>query len=119
MPLDPYEKSLLCARAALAKKASAPVILEVGKISSVTDYFVIVTGSSSRQVQTIAQAVEEALGGNDLRPFGVEGYQDGRWVLLDYLDVVVHIFLEPVRQFYDLERLWREAPRLDEEAIIG
>lgn len=119
MSLDPYEKSLICARAALARRAVEPVILQVGKISSVTDYFVIVTGVSTRQVQTIAQAVEEALGGNNLHPFGVEGYQDGRWVLIDYLDVVVHVFLEPVRRFYDLERLWDEAPRLDEAAITG
>lgn len=119
MPLDSYEKSLICAKAALAKKASDAVILQVGKISTVADYFVIVSGFSTRQAQTIAQAVEEALDSNKIRPFGVEGYQDGRWILLDYIDVVVHVFIKPVRQFYDLERLWMEVPRLDEAAIIG
>ena len=95
------------------RKAIDLVILEVKDLSSFTDYFLICSGNSDRQVQAIAAHLEEKLGKEGLRPLGMEGKRDGRWVLLDYGDVVVHVFYNPVREFYDLERLWSEAPRLE------
>jgi ribosome-associated protein len=106
------EKALLCVRAALDHKAIDLVILEVKDLSSITDYFVICSGKSDRQVKAIAAHIEEKLGKKGMVPLGVEGKREGRWVLLDYGDVVVHVFYQPVREFYELERLWSEAPRL-------
>jgi ribosome-associated protein len=112
-PADNREKAFLCARAALDHKAVDLVILEVKKLSSFTDYFVICSGNSDRQVQAIAGHIEEKLKEGDIRPLSVEGKREGRWVLLDYGDVVIHVFYQPVREFYDLERLWADAPRID------
>lgn len=112
-PADNREKAFLCARAALDHKAVDLVILEVKKLSSFTDYFVICSGNSDRQVQAIAGHIEEKLKEGNVRPLSVEGKREGRWVLLDYGDVVIHVFYQPVREFYDLERLWADAPRLD------
>jgi ribosome-associated protein len=126
MATDSKIKSLLCLRAAIEKKAHDPVLLELKGVTSFTDYFLLCSGKSDRQVQAIAQAIEEALGKKGIRPLGQEGMREGKWVLIDYEDVVVHIFLDPVRRFYDLEGLWMDAPRIDlqkgviiEERTIG
>jgi ribosome-associated protein len=113
MASDSKTKSLLCLRAALDKKAQDPVLLEMKGIASFTDYFLLCSGRSDRQVQAIAEGIEEALKKKGIRPLGQEGKSEGRWILMDYEDVVVHIFLEPVRDFYDLEGLWIDAPRVD------
>jgi len=113
MTTDSKTKSLLCLRAAIEKKAQDPVLLELKGITSFTDYFLLCSGKSDRQVQAIAQAIEEALKKRGIQPLGQEGMREGRWILMDYEDVVVHIFLEPVRKFYDLEGLWIDAPRVD------
>ena len=115
MITDSWTKSLLCVKAAIEKKAFDLVLLEMRGIASFTDYFLICSGKSDRQVQAIAQAVEEALGREGIRLLGQEGKVEGKWVLMDYGDVVVHIFLEPIRGFYDLEGLWIDAPRIDPE----
>ena len=112
-PSSSREKAILCARAALDHKAIDLAILEVKKLSSFADYFVISSGSSDRQVQAIASHVEEKLGKQGLHPLGIEGKREGRWVLLDYGDVVIHIFYQPIREFYDLERLWSDAPKVE------
>jgi ribosome-associated protein len=112
-PPSSKEKAILCARAALDHKAIDLAILEVKKLSSFADYFVISSGSSDRQVQAIASHVEEKLGKQGLHPLGIEGKREGRWVLLDYGDVVIHIFYQPIREFYDLERLWSDAPKVE------
>ena len=83
--------------------------------SSFTDYFFICSGRSDRQVQAIAQGIEETLRKEGIRPLGMEGVSGGKWVLMDYEDVVVHIFLEPIRKFYDLEGLWIDAQRIELE----
>jgi len=106
---------LLCVKAAIEKKAFDLVLLEMKRISSFTDYFLLCSGKSDRQVQAIAQAIEEKLAKEGIRPLGQEGRNEGRWILMDYEDVVVHIFLEPVRAFYDLEGLWIDAPRIELE----
>jgi ribosome-associated protein len=107
------ETAILCAQAALDHKAIDLVILEVKKLSSFADYFVICSASSDRQVQAIASHIEEKLGKLGLRTLGIEGKSEGRWVLLDYGDVIIHIFYDPIREFYDLERLWSDAPKVD------
>jgi len=121
MATDSKIKSLLCLSAAIEKKAHDPVLLELKGITSFTDYFLLCSGKSDRQVQAIAQAIEETLKKEGIRPLGQEGMREGKWVLIDYADVVVHIFLDPVRRFYDLEGLWIDAPRIDlpEGVAIG
>lgn len=110
---DRQERVLLCVNALLQKKAKDLTVLKVSAVSSFTDYFVICSGSSDRQVQALAEAVRENMKKSDILPLGVEGEKIGKWVLLDYADVIVHIFYEPIRAFYDLERLWPDIPRMD------
>ena len=98
------------------------MVLEVGEVLGIVEYFVISSASNTRQVRTIAEDIEDqvkAAGGPG--PLRVEGLSDATWVLLDYGDVVVHVFLAETREFYDLERLWRDVGRLDweEEAAVG
>ena len=112
MTTDSKTKSLFCLKAAIEKKAQDPVLLELKGVASFTDYFLLCTGKSDRQVQAIAQAIEEALKKKGIRPLGQEGMREGKWILMDFEDVVVHIFLEPMRRFYDLEGLWIDAPRI-------
>jgi ribosome-associated protein len=107
------ELALAAAGAALDKKASDVVLLEVAELTSLADFFVLASGRSDTQVRAIAEAVEEALRKLDRRPLAVEGLRHGQWVLLDYGDFVVHVFYAPVRSFYDLERLWARAPRTE------
>jgi ribosome-associated protein len=104
-----WPRALECTAAALDRKAYDLVVLEVGRVTSIADYFVICSGRSDTQVQAIAQGIEERLGQSGIRPLSIEGYEHGQWVLMDYGDVVVHIFYVPVRGFYDLERLWTRA----------
>lgn len=104
------------AGAASEKKAADVVILDVSQQLVITDYFVICSGNTDRQVRTIAESVEERLrehGG--LKPYRREGEREARWVLLDYVDFVVHVFQTDERDYYDLERLWGDAERIDTE----
>ena len=102
------------ARAADAKSSQDVVILEVGPVIAVCGYFVIASGSNSRLVKTVVDEVEQriTLAGGP-KPLRVEGLSDGRWVLLDYGDFVVHVFSDEARQYYDLERLWSDVPRIE------
>jgi len=101
------------ARAASAKGGDDTVIIEVGLVLAITDAFVITSGRNARQVKTIAEEVEARLKvDGDIKPLRVEGLSDSHWVLLDYGDLVVHVFLDETREFYDLERLWSDAPRV-------
>jgi ribosome-associated protein len=112
-PLGGWERALECTRAALDRKAYDLTVLEIGRLSSIADYFVICSGRSDTQVQAIAEGVESHLAGLGTRPLSIEGLPHAQWVLLDYGDVVVHAFYVPVRQFYELERLWARAPRVE------
>ena len=105
-------KALACARAAIDKKAEHVKILNLTGISGFTDYFVICSGVSDRQVQAISDSVEFQIEAGGAEMLSVEGYADGRWVLMDCGDVVVHIFLDALREYYDLEALWQDAPRV-------
>ncbi|MDO9080905.1 MAG: ribosome silencing factor [Desulfuromonadales bacterium] len=104
------DRALLCAGYALEKKALNVRVLNVRGLSSLTDYLVLASGQSDRQVQAIAESVRVGLKlHHELPPMAVEGVREGRWVLIDYGDVMVHVFHEPVRDYYDLDGLWREA----------
>ena len=104
----------LAVHAAEDKKAENIAILQMDKSSSAfTDYFLIASGSNPRQVQAIADEVELRLKNEGLRPTHVEGYNQAEWVLIDYVDFVVHVFSEKARKFYDLERLWKSAERVE------
>lgn len=110
---DSREWAIMAARAASDKKAEDIVVVDVGQLLVVTDYFVICTGRNDRQVRTIAEEVEDQLreqGG--IKPIGREGADEGKWVLLDFGDLVVHVFQPEEREFYRLEKLWGDAPRL-------
>src|SRR6266571_2581727 len=96
------------------KKAEEITVLELEKDSGAfTDYFVVCSGTNPRQIQAISDEVEERLNKAGMRPTHVEGYKQAEWVLLDYVDFVVHVFSEKARKFYDLERLWKTAKRLE------
>jgi len=107
------DKALLCLSIIKERKAIDPVLFEVGKLSSITDYFLIASGNSIRQVQAISRHLKKRMDEESFKAYGLEGEQEGHWVLLDYNDVVIHIFYQPDREFYDLEGLWIEAPRID------
>ena len=96
----------------MAHKGLDPVLLKVNEFCSFADFFLICSGGSKRHVLALAQHVEEALSKAGIKPLGVEGREEGQWVLMDYNIMVIHIFLEPLREFYNLEDLWSEAPRL-------
>ncbi|MHB8810228.1 MAG: ribosome silencing factor [Desulfobulbaceae bacterium] len=101
-----------CARIALDTKAEDVVILDVRGLTSFTDFFVIMSGRSTRHVQGLAEALGSELGSKRISSKNCEGLKEGLWVLLDYNDVVVHIFYKDTRAFYDLEGLWHDAPLL-------
>jgi ribosome-associated protein len=98
--------------AALDKRALEPVLIDVSGIGSYTDFIGIVSGRSDRQVDAIAEGVMQAMKARGLHPLGQEGSGSGRWTLLDFGAFVIHVFYHPVREFYDLESLWIEAPRV-------
>ena len=102
----------LAARTLVAQKGQELVILDVKGLSSLWDYFIICSGGSKRHVQALAEHLQQDLGKAGVKPLGVEGLEEGNWVLLDYVDVVIHLFIKPLRDFYDLEGLWVEATRL-------
>jgi ribosome-associated protein len=110
--LSSEEKARLCAQTVAQYKAVEPVLLDVGGLSSFADYFLVCGGRSTRQVNSISERLEEDLRKRGVRPLGVEGRREAQWVLMDYGDVIVHIFYESVREFYDLESLWSEARRV-------
>ena len=99
--------------AALAKKAQHPVILDLRKISRITDYFLIVSAENTIQVKAIADHIDEILNQNGLQALRCEGYQSGRWILLDYGFLVIHVFHRVEREFYLLEQLWHDAAPIE------
>jgi ribosome-associated protein len=114
--LSATARARIGARAALAKKAESLLVLDLERISGIADYFVICCGNSTTQVRTIADAVEASLKAEGIRVFHREGLPESGWMLLDYGDIVVHVFLPETREFYALERLWGDAPELPIEA---
>ena len=107
------EVAIRAARAAADKQATAIVILDVHELIVITDFFVICSAATQRQVRTVIEEIERSIRELGEKPTRREGEQDGGWWLLDYIDVVVHVFGEEERAYYDLERLWSDAPRLE------
>ena len=116
---DPSERwAILAAQAAASKKALDPVVLAVGDVLAITDSFVIVSATNTRLVRTIADEIEQQVrdaGGPS--PLRVEGLDDLHWVLVDYGEFVVHVFLQETREYYELERLWSDVPRVEWESV--
>ena len=115
------QAAVAAARAAAAKQAEHITILDVHGLIVITDYFVICSGATERQVRTIVEEIEKALRDLGRKPVRREGESERRWVLLDYVDLVVHVFTEQEREYYDLERLWGDAPRSawEDEGIVS
>lgn len=111
--LDAREKALLLCGLALEKKAQDLALLEVGELTTIADYFIICSGRSDRHVQSIAEGIKEDGRSRGLRPLASEGTARGQWVLMDFSDVLVHVFYEPVRRFYDLDGLWASAAAVE------
>jgi ribosome-associated protein len=118
--LNSLEKSLLCAKFAYDKKTINLVVLELKDYSALSDYFIICSGTSDRHVQAIVSHIEMSLKEKGTVALGIEGVREGKWVLLDYDDVIIHVFQETEREFYDLESLWAECPRIpcNENSVV-
>lgn len=117
---DLKQQVLAAISACQEKKAEDISVLELEKDSGAfTDYFVVCSGTNQRQIQAISDEVEERLKRAGMRPAHVEGYKQAEWVLLDYVDFVVHIFTEKARQYYDLERLWKSAKKLKPSELVN
>jgi ribosome-associated protein len=113
------DHALAAAEAASSKQARDVRVLDVSEPLVISDYFVICSGSNERQVRAIAEEVEHACRGQGVRPLRREGQREARWILLDFVDFVVHVFLHTEREFYDLERLWRDAPVVARSDDLG
>jgi len=112
-PNDKYRQdALAAAQAALDKKGIEPVLLDLTQSGSYTDYLLITSGQADRTVRAIADGIVEVMKERGARLLGAEGLREGRWALLDFGDLVVHVFEHPLREFYDLEGMWFDAPRL-------
>ncbi len=105
-------------KAVESKKALDVTILDISEIASFANYFLICSGDSTRQIQAIADEVEAKLKSSGYRPNHIEGYRNAEWVLLDYVDLVIHIFSRKARNYYDLERLWRDAKQVDRRKVV-
>lgn len=116
--MNSYEQSILTAKAISSKKGLNIKLIEIGDISSLADYMVIATGTSSTHVKAIADEVEYQLDEAGISVSHIEGYHSNSWILLDYVDVIVHIFSDEAREFYDLERLWQDGKEIDISDIV-
>lgn len=110
--MESRELAEYCASLCLDKKAQNVIILDLRDQTTIADYFIVASGSSQPQVQTISENVLRSLRKFGHKPLREEGVQDGRWALIDLGDIMVHVFQEQMREFYDLEGLWQEAPRM-------
>ena len=109
----------LFVKAATGKKAMNPVVLDVRKLTSIADVFIVCSGRSNRQVSAIAEHIQLDLKKQGIKPLRVEGKKEGHWVVLDYGHVIIHVFFEPVREFYDLEGLWIDAEPITTQSLIN
>ncbi len=106
-------------KAAFTKKAENPVVLDVRELTSVADFFIILSGRSNRHAKSIGEFIREDLKKKGKMPLSVEGMKDGQWILLDFGHIIIHVFYEPVRSFYDLEGLWADAKRVGIEQYLN
>lgn len=112
-PGDSLAAARLCAAAALAKSAHDLLLLDVAALAGYADYFILASGRSTRQAGAIAENVARVMKKAGVKYLGLDGLSEGRWAVLDFGDVVVHVFHQPVRELYDLESLWGDAPRVE------
>jgi len=112
---EPVEELRRAAEAALERNAREPIVLDLRGLSDVTDYFLIATGDSDTHTRAISENIADRMREAGFRPVGIEGMNHGRWVLMDFVGLIVHVFLAPVRDFYRLERLWGDAPAYELE----
>jgi len=122
VPIEPtpraavaLERACLCARVASDNKARDIVVLDMRSVTPLYDFFVLATGTSRRQLHTLAEEIDAAMHGEGEDRFGIEGYEASRWIVQDYGDIVIHVFDPEARSFYGLEELWADAPRVDWE----
>lgn len=116
--MTPKEMALAIAEALDSKKGQDIKVLETGALTTLADYFVICTASSTTQIKALADECEKSMKEREELPHHIEGHRGGTWVLLDYSSVVVHLFMDEARQFYDLERLWSDAQEVDLSEIL-
>ena len=116
--MTPKEMALAIAKAVDSKKGKDILVLETDGVTSLCDYFVLCSGSSAPQLKALGDAAEKAMKDNDIQPHHIEGHRGGTWILQDYGDVVVHLFSEEAREFYDLDRLWQDAKTVDLSEIL-
>jgi ribosome-associated protein len=109
--VEALTKVNMCGAYAEEKKAKDVLILEMAGLTDMADYFMLASGTSERHVRTIADHIVKSMKSEGVKPHLIEGVNEGRWVIIDYQDIVVHIFIEPLRELYDLESLWIEAKR--------
>jgi len=110
---EQIERAKQIVEAALELKAERPVVMDVGELTSFADLVVVLSGRSDRQVRAVVDAIRVSLRKEGEKPLGIEGYNEGRWILIDLADIIVHVFSPEVREHYDIERLWSDAPRID------
>ncbi|MCI7085670.1 MAG: ribosome silencing factor [bacterium] len=113
-----YEQAVETAKILSSKKGRDIKVLEISDVSVLADYMVIATGTSSTQVKALAEAVEEKLDEKGISVSHIEGYRSNSWILLDYVDVIVHVFSNEAREYYDLERLWEDGKEIDLSSVI-
>ncbi len=118
MTISVQEEVRLAIQAADDKKAEEVTALDLRALSAVTDYFIVTHGNSDTQVRAIADGIREGLSEKGIEPYGLEGYNGGTWILLDYVDLVIHIFHRDQRAFYALEQLWSDAPRVRSSNLV-
>lgn len=111
------ERAVQCACVAEDNKAKDIVVLDLRKLTPLYDFFIVMTGTSRRQIHTITEEIDSCLHGLGDRRLGIEGYEDSRWVVQDYGDLVVHVFDAETREYYGLEELWADAPRVDWQSM--
>lgn len=118
--MEVFEKAKICGMLAEEKKAKDVIIMKLDDLTDIADYFLVASGAGERQVRTIADNIETGMKEKGVKPFSIEGHREGRWVIIDYRDVIVHIFLEQLRELYDLESLWIEAKRfrVEKEKVL-
>ena len=117
--MDSYELAILLARTLDSKKGGDLKVLKTEGLTTLADYFVICTATSNTQVKAMSDACEEAVEQNGERAHHIEGHRGGTWLLMDFSSVVVHVFTDEARKFYDLERLWSDAEELDMAQVLG
>lgn len=116
--MTPKEMALLLVRALDSKKGQDILLLETDGLTTLSDYFVLCTGTSAPQLKALADAAERSMKENDILPHHVEGHRGGTWILQDYGDVVLHLFSPEAREFYDLDRLWQDAKKVDISEVL-